>query len=67
MEIDGHPTQDLVEELENRGAVKIPGTTAGPDESSLRSLADAAPGVAGSWLFLPRQTYATGFDEIPGP
>lgn len=65
MEIDGHPTQDLVEELENRGAVRLDGATSGPDPDALRFLTERAGDIKGSWLFLPRQTYDTGFDELP--
>lgn len=65
MEIDGHPTQDLVEELERRGAVRIPGTAAGPAEDVLQPLIERAGQVRGFWMFLPTETYATGFDEYP--
>ena len=66
MEIDGHPTQDLIEELERRGSVRLNGTTAGPEPESLRFLAERAPDIDGQWLFLPRETWQTGFDEPPG-
>ena len=45
MEIEGHPTLDLVTELEQRGASRVRGTETGPDPD--------APEAAGLWLFLP--------------
>jgi hypothetical protein len=65
MEIDGHPTQDLIEELERRGAIRIPGTTAGPSVDSLSVLAERLGDALGIWLFLAPQAYDTGFDEFP--
>jgi hypothetical protein len=65
MEIDGHPTQDLIEELERRGSLPLKGTTAGPEAEALRFLAERAPDVEGLWLFLPKETWHTGFDEPP--
>ena len=64
MEIDGHPTQDLVEELERRGAIRIIGTTAGPDPDGLKFIAEGLES-AGFWMFLPQQTFMTGFDDMP--
>lgn len=66
MEIEGHPTQDLVEELERRGAVRITGSTSGPDGDTLAALSQQPGEIAGFWLFLPTRAYATGFDEYPG-
>lgn len=65
MEIDGHPTQDLIEELERRGALRIDGTSAGPPEESLRFLQERLGDSPGFWLFLPYETYLTGVDEVP--
>jgi hypothetical protein len=65
MEIDGHPTQDMIEELERRGSFRVEGTTSGPDAETLRFLSERAPGVQGLWLFLPHETWQTGFDEVP--
>lgn len=65
MEIEGHPTQDLIEELERRGAIRIPGTTAGPTLESLSSLTDRLGESHGMWLFLAPNAYDTGFDEFP--
>lgn len=64
MEIEGHPTLDLVAELEQRGAVRIPGTTSGPDPDVVPAIggADEAPGT---WLFLPSVAFMTGLDELP--
>lgn len=66
MEIDGHPTQDILEELEQRGAVRMHGTTAGPRIETLRFLTEQNPQeVKGLWLFLPEQVFDTGMDEAP--
>jgi hypothetical protein len=66
MEIDGHPTQDLIEELERRGALRVVGTTGGPRAESLRFVEQMLGDQSGYWLFLPRSAYDTGLDEIPG-
>ncbi len=58
MEIEGHPTLDLVTELEQRGALRVHGTGAGPDPE--------APEADGLWLFLPPETFLTGLDDLPG-
>lgn len=58
MEIEGHPTLDLVTELEQRGALRVRGTDAGPNPD--------APEAAGLWLFLPPETFLTGLDDPPG-
>lgn len=65
MEIDGHPTQDLIEELERRGSLRLNGTSSGPDQEALRFLTDKAPDLKGLWLFLPEETWQTGFDDLP--
>ena len=65
MEIDGHPTQDLIEELERRGAIRIDGTSAGPHEESVRFVAERLGEATGFWLFLPYETFMTGVDEVP--
>ncbi|MGH7425674.1 MAG: hypothetical protein ACREJP_05860 [Candidatus Methylomirabilales bacterium] len=63
MELEGHPTQDLVEELERRGGMVYPGNETGPDPEHLtlaRHRAEHEPGV---WVYLPKEAYDTGFDE----
>lgn len=65
MEIDGHPTQDLVEELERRGALSVDGSAAGPNAEAVRFLTERAGDLPGFWLFLPGETFNTGFDEVP--
>ena len=65
MEIDGHPTQDIIEELERRGAAVVAGASSGPRIDALRFLTERLGEVPGMWLFLPTQTYQTGFDDIP--
>jgi hypothetical protein len=66
VEIDGHPTQDLLEELERRGALRVAGTTSGPSIEALRFLTERTGDMAGFWLFLPYETFETGFDDVPG-
>ena len=65
MEIEGHPTQDLVEELERRGALTIGGTSSGPHADALRFMQEQIGERTGFWMFLPQQTFRTGVDEIP--
>lgn len=65
MEIEGHPSQDLIEELERRGVTRLDGSSRGPSEDALRFAADR-PEVSGFWLFVPAETFQTGFDELPG-
>jgi hypothetical protein len=65
MEIEGHPTQDLVEELERRGALKVDGSGSGPRIDALRFVSERLGDVPGFWLFLPQETFQTGFDELP--
>lgn len=65
MELDGHPTQDIVEELQRRGALLYPGTSTGPDPEHLRLARHRENRESGLWLFLPRGAYDTGFDEAP--
>lgn len=59
MELEGHPTHDLVEELTRRGAITTPGSGAGPDEP-LHGHPER-----GLWLFVPRTAYETEIDEVP--
>lgn len=65
MEPEGHPTQDLVEELQRRGGLVYPGTDAGPEADSLELAIRRKDHRQGVWLFLPTEAYETGFDEIP--
>jgi hypothetical protein len=60
MELTGHPTQDILDELERRGASIIKGTQAGPDPQQLSGARE--PGL---WVFLSRQVFETGLDEEP--
>lgn len=66
MEIEGHPTQDLVEELERRGSIAIVGGTDGPDQDAVRFLQEKLGAPSGRWLFIPTAAYDTGFDDKPG-
>jgi hypothetical protein len=64
MEIEGHPTQDLVEELEDRGALRVEGSSSGPRIDQLGKLStELGAEQSGFWLFLPAHTFHTGFDE----
>ena len=63
MEIDGHPTEDMLEELERRGALRLEGTASGPHQESLRFVGERLGDAPGMWLFLPRAAFDTGFDE----
>lgn len=65
MEIEGHPTQDLIEELERRGSLRLTGTAGGPNADALRFVEERLGGAQGTWLFVPHQAYETGFDELP--
>lgn len=65
MEIEGHPTQDLIEELERRGAMRVAGSSAGPRVEAVRFLTERLGDVPGYWMFLPYETFDTGFDELP--
>ncbi len=65
MEIEGHPTQDIIEELERRGGQRIEGTASGPRVDTIRFLTERIGDAAGVWLFLPTETFMTGFDELP--
>lgn len=65
MEIEGHPTQDLIEELERRGALRLDGSSSGPSPDTIRFVLERAGDVQGFWLFLPLQAFDTGFDQVP--
>lgn len=66
MEVDGHPTQDLIDELERRGAQPLRGSSSGPRVDALRFLTEREGGdTPGLWLFLPSQAFDTEIDEIP--
>jgi hypothetical protein len=63
VEIEGHPTQDMLEELERRGAIRVVGSSAGPRLDTLRFLTEQTGDVPGLWVFLPREAFQTGMDE----
>ena len=62
METQGHPTQDLIDELQRRGAVLHEGGSQGPDPGSLPPGAANKPGM---WLFVPGEAWETNIDEAP--
>ena len=59
MELSGHPTQDLIDELVSRGAIIVDGNRGGPDNAAVERL----PAVSGGWLFVPDSVWDTGFDD----
>ena len=59
MELSGHPSQDLIDELIDRGAVPVDGDRAGPTADGLAKL----PAVRGGWLFVPDEVWDTGVDD----
>lgn len=63
MEIDGHPTQDIVDEMLRRGSRVIPGDEKGPEATILAG--EALPESRGFWLFVPEKAYDTEIDEMP--
>ena len=65
MEIDGHPTADLIEELERRGGLKVAGSSSGPNVDALRFVSERFDDAPGSWMFLPNEAYLTGMDDVP--
>jgi hypothetical protein len=65
MEIEGHPTQDMIEELERRGALRADGTSSGPRIDAIRFITQSAGEVSGFWMFVPQETFQTGVDEVP--
>lgn len=65
MELEGHPTQDIVEELQRRGGLAYSGDDSGPDDESLELARHRKVHERGMWLFLPPGAYETGLDEIP--
>ena len=65
MEINGHPTQDLIDELQKRGSLLYRGTAIGPDAEALLLAASTHDETPGYWLFIPPQAYETEIDEPP--
>ena len=65
MELEGHPTQDIVEELQRRGALAYPGTDKGPDQQSMGLAIRRHEERNGMWLFLAKEAYDTEIDESP--
>jgi len=65
VEIEGHPTQDLLDELKARGGVVCPGGQSGPDAQSLKFVARTQYDETGIWIFLPEHAFDTQIDEAP--
>lgn len=62
MEIEGHPTQDIIDELVRRGAATVPGDSSGPDRAMISAV---VPERKGFWLYVSEATYETEIDEGP--
>jgi len=62
MEIDGHPTQDIVDELIRRGGRMHLGSSLGPQSLEVSGGLSIEKGL---WLFLPEKAYDTDIDEPP--
>jgi len=56
----------MIEELENRGAVRAWGSTRGPDADALRFVLERLGQAEGLWLFLPGEVFQTDIDEPLG-
>jgi hypothetical protein len=65
MEPEGHPTQDLIDELQTRGAIRVEGMSTGPRVDGLRFVVERVGEQPGFWLFLPQDTFRTGLDDLP--
>lgn len=65
MEPEGHPTQDLLDELQRRGAALYPGNAGGPAAESLGLAARRDDPEPGYWLFVPLTAWETEIDEPP--
>lgn len=63
MEIEGHPTQDILEELERRGAARLLGSSSGPPPETTAFLTERYGDVDGLWVFVPPETFMTGLDD----
>ena len=47
------------------GALRVVGTSYGPDPDALRFVSESLTDTAGFWVFLPQQAFMTGFDDPP--
>jgi hypothetical protein len=65
MELDGHPTNDIIEELARRGGIAYPGNSIAPDPAALELVRRRGAFERGVWIFLPGEAFETGFDEPP--
>lgn len=63
MELEGHPTQDLIEELARRGAEVSPVADAEAGTVFASETIKKRPGVKGLWLFIPAEAFETGLDD----
>jgi hypothetical protein len=65
VELEGHPTQDIVDELQRRGGLVYEGTDSGPEPEALELARHRKKPTRGVWVFLPSGAYDTGFDDEP--
>lgn len=65
MELEGHPTQDIVDELQRRGGLVYQGADSGPEPEALELARHRKSRTQGMWVFLPSEAYDTGVDDEP--
>lgn len=67
MELEGHPTQDMVDELQRRGARLFSGGEGGPSATATPAdgAAEREARSGALWLFLPAETFDTQIDDPP--
>lgn len=61
MELEGHPTADLIEELVRRGAAST--DRRNPANLSLSELERRHASDQGFWMFIPASAFETGLDD----
>lgn len=65
MELDGHPTQDIINELQRRGCTLYPGTDLGPDQNEVDKIGRSTSSRKIYWMLIPSEAFETGLDEDP--
>jgi hypothetical protein len=63
MELEGHPTQDLIEELARRGAEVSPIANTEAGTAFASEMTKKRPDDRGLWLFIPAEAFETGLDD----
>ena len=59
LELSGHPSEDLLSELIERGAVVVEGGRDGPEMTSSILI----PPGPGAWLWVPEAIFETDIDD----